>query len=316
MLALLSDMTDREPSSDIRRRRGCSVCLAVYRPAGFLLAILGLTIVDARAFGQGQLDAIRQDVRTADPPAASAPSAPGSRSTSEENHCSTDPASMDEYGNLFLVTAYFGAMAVTSPIWAPHAMLDDDFSVSRSFARFPYDDVSGYTTISDVPNPRLWSAQFSTDYSTTFDDLDRVGGRLVVNTSSRLGFDAAAGYFQEGLPNRPNDHLWLGNGNITFCFAQDDSMMWRTGLGMNWLNDSKQTDVGFNFTYGFDWFPRRPWVISTVIDVGNLGRSGYFHFRGTLGAIFNRFETYAGYEHYNFDRVQLNLLIAGVRVWF
>ena len=194
--------------------------------------------------------------------------------------------------------------------------MGDDFSVSRSFARFPYDNVPGYMTLDGLENTRPWAAQFSTDYATGFNDLESVGGHLVLSTASRFGVDASARYFQERLPGDKHDALWLGDGNLVFCFARNEQMQWRTGLGLNWLSDPQQTDVGFNFTYGFDWFPRKPWVASAEIDWGNLGRSGLFHFRGTVGVLVNRFEAYTGYEYYDFDRVHTNALIGGVRVWF
>ena len=160
-----------------------------------------------------------------------------------------------------------------------------------------------------------WAGQFSTDYATGLNDLESVGGRLVLSTASRFGVEASARYFQERLPGDKHDALWLGDGNLVFCFARNEQMQWRTGLGLNWLSDPQQTDVGFNFTYGFDWFPRKPWVASAEIDWGNLGRSGLFHFRGTVGVLVNRFEAYTGYEYYDFDRVHSNALIGGVRVW-
>jgi hypothetical protein len=49
--------------------------------------------------------------------------------------------------------------------------------------------------------------------------------------------------------------------------------MFRTGLGFNWLDDPIDTNFGFNFTYGADLFPRRPWVLSATIDWGTLGEA-------------------------------------------
>ncbi len=90
----------------------------------------------------------------------------------------------------------------------------------------------------------------------------------------------------------------------------------RAGLGANWLNDSTRTDLGFNFTYGGDFFPRKPWVLSAAIDWGTLGHAGLFRFRTTAGVILNRFEGYVGYEYLDIGSTQDNFLIGGVRVWF
>jgi hypothetical protein len=293
------------------RWRALRACVAACRAVAFFLAIHAF---GAPAFAQGQLDAIRRDVREPDPPNASVPDAPApeERLATPEDYGQTGEAQgYDLVGAMTL-----GALVVAAPFVGPYKLLADDFSVSRSFAQFPYDNTAGYTTTYGLSDTRLWSAQFSTDYATTFNDLDSIGGHLLINTSTRFGFDGTVSCFQEALPNRHSDNLCLGDGNITFCFAQDEHMLWRTGLGMNWLTDSRQTDLGFNFTYGTDWFPCKPWVVSAAIDLGSLGHSGFFHFRSTVGVIVNRFEVYTGYEYYDFDRVQLNALIGGLRIWF
>ena len=58
-----------------------------------------------------------------------------------------------------------------------------------------------------------------------------------------------------------------------FRFAQSPRSQWRAGIGFNWLDDPIDTNFGFNFTYGFDLFPRRPWVLSTELDWGTLGEA-------------------------------------------
>lgn len=275
------------------------------------------------AVAQGVIERIREDVRVSD---ADRPAAPADAEPSPGNRYDSNPSSAEQFGEqvsdsvsdslsepLTSGAFWLGVGIVAAPLWAPHALLGDDFSVSRSFARFPYRDDSGYMV---YYGGRSHSAQFSADYATEFNDLDSIGGRLVFDTASRFGIDAEAKHFRETLPRGRRDDLHLGDCNLTFRFAQNEKMQWRTGLGINWMDDPQGTDVGFNFTYGFDWFPRKPWVASMQIDWGTLGRSGLFHFRGTVGALFDRFEAYTGYEYYDFDRVQTNMLIGGVRVWF
>ncbi|MEN6458794.1 MAG: hypothetical protein ABFC63_07680 [Thermoguttaceae bacterium] len=286
--------------------------------AGLLAFALIVADLVRPAFGDGQLATLREDVRTANP---GDPSPPASSDSSEHGsrRSASEPGSVTEedlsFGALLVGGMVVGG-AVTSPLWVPHKLLDDDFSIGRSFAQFPYDNVPGSMTIEGLTNTKSWGAQLSTDYATGFDDLKSVGGHLIFSTASRFGADLSARDFQERLSTGQHDWLWLGDANLVFCFARNETMQWRTGLGINWLDDAHRTDVGFNFTYGFDWFPRKPWVVSTEIDWGNLGRSGLFHFRSTAGVMVNRFEAYTGYEYYDFDRVHTNALIAGVRVWF
>ncbi|MCE5268449.1 MAG: hypothetical protein LLG00_11240 [Planctomycetaceae bacterium] len=295
--------------------------------AGVLLAAV---IAVAPAHAQGRLETLRDDVRNSNV-GGSAAAPRDDRSANEQD--SQDTSSNTESSNstssgtgegwqpsfdqFFLGVGAAAGLAVTSPFWAPYTALGDALSDSRYFSPFPYDgDQFAYMTLISRETTRPWAAQFATDYGTIFDNLDAVSGRLVLSTTSRFGVDASAHYFEERLPRNRHDNLWLGDANLVFCFARNEQMQWRTGLGVNWLDDRQQADIGFNFTYGFDWFPAKPWVISAELDWGNLGRSSLFHFRSTVGAIVNRFEVYTGYEYYDFDRFHTNSLIAGVRVWF
>ncbi|MEN6450716.1 MAG: hypothetical protein ABFC96_09510 [Thermoguttaceae bacterium] len=289
--------------------------LRVARDSILACAVLCLAIAGP-AHGQGQFDTLRQDVRTPNPGDPSPPASP-----SGDPYASSKPDLLSNFDDdakstMFLGTLCLGGIALSSPLWGPYALAGDDFSTSRWFAPFPYDNVPGYMTMEGLEHSRPWSCQLSADYATGLGDLDSTGGHLLLSTASRFGADTSARYLRERLPGDRQDSLWLGDGNLVFCFARNEQMQWRTGLGLNWLDDRQQTDFGFNFTYGFDWFPRKPWVASTEIDWGTLGRSGLFHFRGTVGVLVNRFEAYTGYEYYDFDRVHSNSLIGGVRLWF
>jgi hypothetical protein len=87
-------------------------------------------------------------------------------------------------------------------------------------------------------------------------------------------------------------------------------------LGANWLDDQQETNLGFNFTYGADFFPGNPWVVSSAIDWGTLGHAGLFRFRVTGGAVFHGIEVYTGYEYLDIERTDSNALVTGLRFWF
>ncbi|MFZ1935302.1 MAG: hypothetical protein WCB27_02535 [Thermoguttaceae bacterium] len=165
------------------------------------------------------------------------------------------------------------------------------------------------------PSSRRWAGQFRADYADNFGHLTGIGGELILETTSRFGIDTSFHYLSERLPDG-DDHLNLGDCNLVYRFAQSPRAEMRTGIGANWLNDSTRTDLGFNFTYGGDFFPCRPWVLSAAIDCGTLGHAGLFRFRTTAGVIFNRFEGYAGYEYLDIGSTGTNFLIGGMRVWF
>jgi hypothetical protein len=248
--------------------------------------------------------------------------------------------------------AVVGTVAALSPLWVPRAILHDD-GTQAYFARFPYDNAPGYL-VSDAwlsgftadsvlaealpdgspdgdptkppkgslislsldPAARRWGGQFRADYADELSDLTGIGGQLILETTSRWGIDTSVQYLRERRTGGEFDHLTLGDCNLVYRFAQSPQAQMRIGVGANWLNDATRTDLGFNFTYGGDFFPRKPWGISSAIDWGTLGHAGLFRFRTTAGVIWNRFEAYTGYEYLDIGTTQGNFLIGGVRVWF
>jgi len=224
---------------------------------------------------------------------------------------------------------------ITSPYWVPRDFVDDRWAVDREFPPYPYCDVPGYMTtrcelrepIIDLPGSnhywewaqrrlRRYSVRLRADYATDFGDLTRLGGHLLVSTTSRWGLDTEINYLREDLPGGGHDDMWTGDCNLVFRFAQSAHMQWRTGIGLNFLDDRQDSDFGFNFTYGADWFPVQPWVLSATIDWGRLGADEQFRVRTTAGIVLCRVESYVGYEYYDWNRTQLNTLIGGVRYWF
>jgi len=323
-------------------RRG--VFRAVLR-AGCVVVFWLAVFSASQAGAQGLLGIMRSDVR--------APSGSSSddddddhRSRGHGHHHHRHDYHDDDsfFGEFF--GEFFGSLAfytVTSPWWAPPAALEDSYDVELFFPRFPYDDAPGCMAVcilpavvpedpmnSDPYNPQMgpvdfslpppgmkrWSARLRGEFATDNNHLERIGGHLLLSTSSRWGLDTEMSFLEERLSGRARDQLWLGDCNLVFRFAQDEHMQWRTGIGFNWLDDPVATDFGFNFTYGFDWFPARPWVVSSTIDWGTLGRAEQFRFRTTAGVLLWGLESYVGYEYYDLDRTQMNMLIGGVRVWF
>ncbi|MHC4177648.1 MAG: hypothetical protein ACYSWU_09080 [Planctomycetota bacterium] len=279
-----------------------------------LLIALTPTIVRA----EGWLEMIRQDVRSPGP----APSEP----SREKDHDHNDDWDCDDHhhhhhdhdhDSVFAeLTGWAFLYGLTSPVWLPHGALEDDFGTELLFPRFPYDQAPGYMRDVSWPCGRRWAARLTAEYGGDLDDRDHLGGRLLFSTASRFGLDVQMQRFEERFPGGGHDRLWIGDANLVFRFAQNPCMQWRCGVGLNWLDDPIDTNYGFNFTYGADWYPARPWVLSATLDWGTLGRAELFRFRSTAGVLVNRVETYIGYEYLDIDRTQLNSLLAGVRIWF
>jgi len=261
----------------------------------------------------GSLETIRNDVRegpptpaASPPPANVAPQPPTPRSSDD----GTDKTATDNAAwSLLVVGAAAVGGTLTAPIWLPRTLLDDDYSQPAYLPRYPYEEPSR-------PPERLFAARFDADYVDAFDNLDRINGHFLIATASRFEFDARFQHLAERLADGGQDQLWTGDCNVSYRFAQSECAQFRAGLGINWLKNPAQTDLGFNFTYGADIFPAKPWVLSAVMDAGTLGHAGLFRFRTTVGAIYQRVELYSGYEYTDIGRVHWNGLIGGVRLWF
>ncbi len=208
--------------------------------------------------------------------------------------------------------------AVASPWIVPPAMLGDDYADVVQFSDFPYDNGhNGFLELVtlDETAQNTNSFRLTTEYGTDFSGLERFGGRLQLDNISRLGLDTEWNYWQEDVTGSRHDTLWTGDANLVFRFAQNEHAQFYTGLGLNWLSGG-QTDVGFNFTYGFDWFPTEPFVIRSVLDAGTIGGADLYHSKTTLGLVYEHVEIFTGYDILHIGDTNLQGLIGGVTFWW
>jgi hypothetical protein len=280
----------------------------------FALATTVLFAIAPAMLADGRLDDVRDEVRgSGDDP----------EEDDDDDRCRDDDDWDDDdddtLGGMFgeALGRFVFTLAI-APWLAPPAMLDDETSMFADFPRAPYaDDVSGHLLIwSPLPDDaKSWNARLAAFYGNNFDGLHRAGARLQLDTASRFGFDAEWHQWIEDVA-QGHDTLAVGDANLVYRFAQHEQVEFHTGLGFNWLADSARSDFGFNLTYGVDLFPRRPWVISAVLDAGTLGDAGYFHGRTSVGVIWEQVELFAGYDVQRFGGARLDGLIAGMQFWF
>jgi hypothetical protein len=109
-----------------------------YRSA-IMIALAGVVFLgsaDSLHAQQGTLDAIRSDVRDAPPP--SAQQSPSSSSNNSNNSSSGSSLSLsDDNTSLAEACEVVIGGIVTSPFWAPHMALDDNFSARDYFPLYP-----------------------------------------------------------------------------------------------------------------------------------------------------------------------------------
>lgn len=287
-------------------------------PCAALAAILALFPWPAVSRGDYQFDTLRNDVRVdrPDPPADSPPRRDDDCDCDDDDWWDDDDSADGAlWGGL--------VVAVTSPFWAPPAIIGDNYGNSGYFPTHPYQFDCGYMVIGNearyahAPDcTGRCAARFSSEFGTNLSGIDWLGTRVMVETTPRLGLDADFRLLSEERFPRANDHLWLGDANVLFRFAQDEHVQMRTGVGFNYLSDDYDTNFGFNFTYGGDWYFARPWVVSAEMDLGWLGEATVIHLRGTVGANWRFAEAYIGYDYYDIGRAHVGGMVAGVRLWF
>lgn len=249
----------------------------------------------------GEFDAIRESLRTEPENSEPKPYRPA-------DDCDDEPGLFSQ----FLGQAFIHALI--SP-WSVPLFLtgENNFADRAVVVPEPYRDAPFAMKFEPAEDelPNIFG-RLQLDFATNFDDLERVGGQLLLETPWRLGLDTGwSNWWEQQGSSR--DTLQLGDANVVFRFAQSENLQFRTGLGINWMADSAAGNVGFNFTHGFDYYPKKPWVISSTVDIGTLGHAGLFHNQTTVGLLFRRCEIFTGFEYYHIGRGELSGWINGLR---
>lgn len=147
------------------------------------------------------------------------------------------------------------------------------------------------------------------------ENLTVAGGALLIQAPSALGLDVSAKTWRENSTGS-RDHLWLGDVNLVFEFANSNNVRARLGGGLNWLGDHWGSDVGFNLTAGLDLKMTERWIVSAEGDVGTLGASDYLHSQISLSRRFQTTELMVGYDYYDLGGVQLQAAFGGLQFRF
>jgi hypothetical protein len=286
--------------------------------AGFI-ALFALAWSPAALRSEDAISQLREEVRIGDPPSPSREWANDRQATSYDP--STDPSNPDTHsdgwGELFWPAVVVAGTSATAPFWGPPLLIGDSHLVDGFFPRYPYKHRGGYMWIGDpVPDVYVVGVRARGDFGTNFGRFDWVGGNLLVESTARFGAETDFRLLQEHVPGRLTDSLTLGDANLFYRFAQSNQFQGRTGLGLNYLADSTDTNFGFNFTYAADWYPVKPVVVSAEVDLGWLGHESLFHFRVTEGVNWKYGEAFVGYDYYDVGNFQVGGLVAGVRLWF
>ena len=295
------------------------------RAATGVLGILLVLALGADRACAGKLREVREEVRTPRPRSDS--SRPP---TSVSNDDDDDDGILDEiFAEVFGPAIGQGFLwSLGLPFIGPHYLLDDDIHRPGYFLPHPYaEDTPGSmvlqpfrdATLPPYPQPegtQSWSVRAAIEDSYDFEGVNRATFLASIDTTSRFGAESAWTWFHEPLETGGSDDLTIGDANLTFRFAQNEFVQMRAGLGARMMVDEFGTEAGFNFTYAIDIFPEDPFVLSAVIDLGNLGEAFVFQGRFHLGAAFDGWEPYVGYDFLRIGSVTIQGPVLGVRRWF
>lgn len=293
--------------------RGARLFIASILAAGMIVASPRLLVA------QGTLATLRSDVRAPNSP--SPPKKPKKKRCGHRHDCGCHHDNHPHRSDLVIAepVAYIGGAIVTSPWWGPPVAVGDDYSEPGYFMRYPYaHHQDGFMQVGPQRPIDLydWSIRVRAEYADDFSGLSRVGGRLLWENVHRFGVDTEWNLRSEHAANVVVDQLWTGDVNVVFRFAQSHKLQMRSGLGVNWMSDDSGADLGFNFTYGGDWFPTDPFVVSAEVDLGKLGRATLFHGRVTAGVQYHRVEFFLGYDYFDVGDAQIDGLVSGARFWY
>lgn len=268
----------------------------------------------------GEFDRIRSEVWDSGGESAPSPARPSRKDVEESEHrghrSHEDSGSfhLDDDDDGFFGKLFFGAL--TSPFWGPHVALGDDFSMTQYFPEHPYENADGSMLADRTPRGAHGSSVvLQGQYGDNFDGIRHANARILMENVTRFGIDSEFNYRNEKLA-AGHDELWTGDFNVTYRFAQSEQWQFRSGLGVNWLADHGSADAGFNFTYGTDWFPADPWVVTSVIDWGRIGDASLFHGRATIGVSHNGWGVFTGYYYFKIGDVDIQSWINGVELRF
>ena len=221
----------------------------------------------------------------------------------------------DEPGFLEAMAGRLFLTAASTPFVVPRAALNDAGGAGF-FPKYPYGWHDG-SLLFDEDHAGAHSSLlvFQGDYGNDFDALSQAHGRIFGERDTRIGFDSEFFYRREQL--RPGtDDLWHGDFNLTYRFAQSEHWQFRAGLGVNWLSDDRDTNFGFNTTYGAEWFPVKPWVVNSSLDWGRIGSTSLLHLRNTIGITRSGWGVYSGHDYLKVADDDIHSWIAGIEYRF
>ena len=147
------------------------------------------------------------------------------------------------------------------------------------------------------------------------DDMTLAGVSLLAQIPGAIGLDLGVKTWRENS-SAYRDHLWIGDANVVYEFANHQYFRARMGVGINWLSDQLGADSGLNLTAGVDVRLTERWVLAVEGDVGTLGAADFLHSQISLARRFDKSELVLGYDYYDVGGVDLQGIFGGLQFRF
>lgn len=181
-----------------------------------------------------------------------------------------------------------------------------------AYSPYPYAEPGG--------SPRTWRLDATAEGAYAFNDTARTNAGLRM-FSGALELSASANLFLAPYGTGATvfgttvETAWLGDVGASLASPTADGVHFHYGGGVLYWNNGGQAATGGYGSYGIDFFPTSPVIISTVAKVGGLGGEWYFDLRGTAGVSLGQIEAYVGYSHLRVGGVSLGGPLMGIRMW-
>ncbi|GAA4439533.1 hypothetical protein [Bremerella cremea] len=285
-----------------------------------IVTIVAWTTSPDFALGQGLLSAASSESRADDP------DPPKPKKKKKHHHYDDDCDDDDSFGDALAEAAFAAILSSfipkrTTTVYTTQTgptVSQEIIALPGYFSDYPYQHEFGYMLMGDewYGIGKTSSIRASVEHGNDFQDLTRIGTKLLVEGTSKWGLDMQWDEYFENLSAGGTDQLSMGDINLMYRFGQGYHNQLRFGLGANYLHDRHGSEYGLNFTGGYDAYLGKPWIWSTEFDLGKVGSADLFRFRTTLGLQWKRAEVFAGYQYTNLEGIELDGFLSGLRIWF
>lgn len=164
---------------------------------------------------------------------------------------------------------------------------------------------------------KLLGGEVAAEYGWIEENLQRftLGGRVML---SAFTIRSEWSRYLEERADGGHEALTIGTIDAELGITITSHARLGLGLGATIYRDEVGTEAGACAVVALDVFPVQPVVLGGVFTYGSVGEWGteIMTVRGTLGAVWNRYEIYAGWQLTSIGAVELDGPTGGVRVWF